>query len=215
LRWSRKNIETPEEIGTVFRRISADVYDTTRRAQLPELSLSLIGEFYLKGRSSTASTPPAKPDEMSTLEQRLKTLEDQLKTKEESKTALAAPPARVSQPTAASPVALPPAAGTYDPVGVVTSFYTALSEANGRSAVALVVPEKRGAGPYVEANINKFYSSLREPLKILSVERIDTDHVSVRYSFTRPSGSACAGHAKVNTIFQNGGTFIKGIAANC
>ncbi len=210
-----KNIETPEEIGTVFRRISADVYDTTRRTQLPELSLSLIGEFYLKGRSSAASPAPGKSDEVSALEQRLKNLEEQLKTKDEPKTALAAPPARISPPVAAAPAALPPAAGAYDPVGAATAFYTALSEANGRSAVALVVPEKRGAGPYVEANISKFYSSLREPLKILSVEPIDADHVGVKYSFTRPSGSACAGDAKVNTIFQNGKTYIKGIAANC
>jgi hypothetical protein len=214
-----KHIEAPEEIGTVFRRISADVYDATRRTQLPELSLSLIGEFYLKGRSSAvppALPAPTKPDEVSALEQRPKTLEDQLKAKDDQKTAAVSPPTRVTQPvTPASPVVLPPVAGTYDPVSVVTSFYAALSEANGRSAVALVVPEKRGTGPYVEANIEKFYSSLREPLKILSVERIDTDHVSVKYSFTRPGGSACAGDAKVNTVFQNGRTFIRGIAANC
>jgi hypothetical protein len=211
-----KHIETPEEIGTVFRRISADVYDTTRRTQLPELSLSLIGEFYLKGRPSTVLSPPTRPDEVSALEQRLKTLEDQFKTKDDQKTAAVSPQPRMSPPvTTELPAAVTPVTGTYDPVRAVTSFYTALSEANGRSAVALVVPEKRGAGPYVEANINKFYSSLREPLKILSVERIDTDHVSVRYSFTRPSGSTCAGDAKVNTIFQDGRTFIKGISANC
>jgi Caspase domain len=210
-----KYIETPEEIGTVFRRISADVYDTTRRTQLPELSLSLIGEFYLKGRSSAASAAPAKSDDVSALEQRLKNLEEQLKARDEPKAALAAPPARMSPPVVAAPAALPPANGTYDPVGATTAFYTALSEANGRSAVALVVPEKRGAGHYVEANINKFYSSLREPLKILSVERIDADHVGVKYSFVRPGGSTCAGEAKVNTIFQNGKTFIKGIASNC
>ncbi|WP_246668790.1 caspase family protein [Bradyrhizobium sp. UNPF46] len=46
-----KNIEAPEEIGVVFRRISNDVYETTGRQQLPELSLSLTGEFYLKGRA--------------------------------------------------------------------------------------------------------------------------------------------------------------------
>jgi uncharacterized caspase-like protein len=45
-----KQIETPEEIGTVFRRISADVYQATQQKQLPELSLSLIGEFYLHGK---------------------------------------------------------------------------------------------------------------------------------------------------------------------
>jgi hypothetical protein len=46
-----KNIDAQEEIGTIFRRISADVYETTRRTQLPELSLSLIGEFYLHGKT--------------------------------------------------------------------------------------------------------------------------------------------------------------------
>jgi uncharacterized caspase-like protein len=45
-----KYIETPEEIGTIFRKISADVYTQTKQTQLPELSLSLIGEFYLRGR---------------------------------------------------------------------------------------------------------------------------------------------------------------------
>ena len=86
-----RNIETPEEIGTVFRRISADVYDATRRTQLPELSLSLIGEFYLKGRSSAASPATAKSDEVSALEQRLKSLEERLRTKDEPQSALAPP----------------------------------------------------------------------------------------------------------------------------
>ena len=63
-----RHIEVPEEIGTVFRRVSADVYQSTQRTQLPELSLSLIGEFYLKGRpqvqaaaTSAAPAPPAAP----------------------------------------------------------------------------------------------------------------------------------------------------------
>ena len=50
-----RHIEATEEIGTVFRRVSASVYEETKRQQLPELSLSLIGEFYLKGR---AAPPP-------------------------------------------------------------------------------------------------------------------------------------------------------------
>jgi hypothetical protein len=51
-----KNIETKEEIGTIFRRIGADVYQTTHQAQLPELSLSLIGEFYLNGKLQITAT---------------------------------------------------------------------------------------------------------------------------------------------------------------
>jgi Caspase domain len=46
-----KHIESQEEIGAVFRKISADVYAATGQSQLPELSLSLIGDFYLKGRA--------------------------------------------------------------------------------------------------------------------------------------------------------------------
>jgi hypothetical protein len=49
-----KNIETKEEIGTIFRRIAADVYRTTNNAQLPEISLSVIGEFYLHGKVEAA-----------------------------------------------------------------------------------------------------------------------------------------------------------------
>jgi hypothetical protein len=52
-----KNVGTKEEIGTIFRRISADVYQTTHQAQLPELSLSLIGEFYLNGKLQITATP--------------------------------------------------------------------------------------------------------------------------------------------------------------
>lgn len=46
-----KHVEAKEEIGTIFRRITTDVYETTGRIQLPELSLSLIGEFYLRGKA--------------------------------------------------------------------------------------------------------------------------------------------------------------------
>jgi hypothetical protein len=56
-----RNVEAKEEIGTIFRRISADVYQGTRQTQLPELSLSLIGEFYLNGRLEVAVTPVSPP----------------------------------------------------------------------------------------------------------------------------------------------------------
>jgi len=52
-----KNVEAKEEIGTIFRRVTADVYQTTHRKQLPELSLSLIGEFYLNGKLQITVTP--------------------------------------------------------------------------------------------------------------------------------------------------------------
>jgi hypothetical protein len=53
-----KHIEEKDEIGTLFRLISADVYEATNRTQLPELSLSFIGQFYLNGPISVSVNPP-------------------------------------------------------------------------------------------------------------------------------------------------------------
>jgi hypothetical protein len=52
-----KHIDEQEEIGTIFRRIGADVYSITSGGQLPELSLSFVGEFYLRGRLDIAVNP--------------------------------------------------------------------------------------------------------------------------------------------------------------
>jgi formylglycine-generating enzyme required for sulfatase activity len=54
-----KHIEEPEEIGRVFRRISTDVYEATEHSQLPELALSMIGEYYLHGEPSGAPASPS------------------------------------------------------------------------------------------------------------------------------------------------------------
>jgi formylglycine-generating enzyme required for sulfatase activity len=108
-----KHIEAAEEIGTVFRRVSADVYESTRRTQLPELSLSLIGEFYLKGRPSNAGPAAAASSEIAALQERLRVMEEQLKKQDEPKIAVVAPPV---QPTA-PPSRVQPAAGVFAPGG--------------------------------------------------------------------------------------------------
>jgi formylglycine-generating enzyme required for sulfatase activity/uncharacterized caspase-like protein len=54
-----EHIEEPGEIGDIFRDISADVYRVTGEKQLPELSLSIIGKFYLKSPVSLTASPPA------------------------------------------------------------------------------------------------------------------------------------------------------------
>ena len=56
-----KHIEEPAEIGDIFRDISADVFRATGEKQLPELSLSIIGKFYLKGSASVTATVPPRP----------------------------------------------------------------------------------------------------------------------------------------------------------
>ena len=68
-----KHIEEPHEIGDVFRDISSDVYDTSGKTQLPELSLSIIGKFYLNAPVSVtiapaAPSPAPRPDPCSAAE---------------------------------------------------------------------------------------------------------------------------------------------------
>lgn len=52
-----KHIEDKDEISTVFHRISADVYDSSSGSQVPELSLSFFGEFYLNGKLQITISP--------------------------------------------------------------------------------------------------------------------------------------------------------------
>jgi uncharacterized caspase-like protein len=54
-----KHIEEPNEIGEVFRNVSTEVYETSGRSQLPELSLSIVGKFYLKGPLTITIAPTA------------------------------------------------------------------------------------------------------------------------------------------------------------
>jgi uncharacterized caspase-like protein len=58
-----RHIEAPDEIGTVFRRVSADVYEATKHVQIPELQLSMIGEFYLYARSAADAPARAGSDD--------------------------------------------------------------------------------------------------------------------------------------------------------
>jgi formylglycine-generating enzyme required for sulfatase activity len=52
-----RHIEDKDDIATVFHRISANVYESTKGTQVPELSLSYFGEFYLNGKAQTSVAP--------------------------------------------------------------------------------------------------------------------------------------------------------------
>jgi hypothetical protein len=108
-----------------------------------------------------------------------------------------------------------PATPAYDPVGAVRAFYQALSRADGEAAQMFVVPEKRGLGPFNQANIRQFYSSLPQPMEIRSVELASKDAVNVEYRVLRPDNSECHGRATVDATFSGGKTLIRRIAANC
>jgi hypothetical protein len=102
----------------------------------------------------------------------------------------------------------------YDPLKVAVSFYQSLSLGDGSAAAALVVPEKRGIGPFNERNIGQFFGSMQEPLKVNSVKLIGSDTVEVNYTY-RYTKSQCIGRAIVETGYFMGNTLIKKISANC
>jgi hypothetical protein len=52
-----KHIEDKDDISNVFHHISANVYESSNRTQLPELSLSFFGEFYLNGKLQITVAP--------------------------------------------------------------------------------------------------------------------------------------------------------------
>ncbi len=116
-----------------------------------------------------------------------------------------------NQPSPGTGVANEP----YDPIAVATRFYRALSAGDGNTAAALVVPEKRGIGPFNETNIANFFSNMREPLRLISVRQIDSNHVLAEYHYVHANGKVCNARSKVTTTYAFGKTLIQGIKANC
>jgi len=99
-------------------------------------------------------------------------------------------------------------------VQAVEKFYRALSAADGKKAAAIVIPSKRGIGPFNEANISRFYGSLQRPLLIRSIRPIDTSLVEAKYRY-RASTTTCEGTAIVETQRVSQETLIRSIRANC
>jgi len=52
-----KRIVEKDNVTAVFQHIGADVYENTKGAQVPELSLSFFGEYYLNGKAESAAAP--------------------------------------------------------------------------------------------------------------------------------------------------------------
>lgn len=103
----------------------------------------------------------------------------------------------------------------HDPLTTVSKFYNALARADGVAAAALVIPEKRGKGPFNEVSISSFFGSLKSPLKVESIVLVDSNKVNVTYNFVRQNGSICRSTAAVVTEYQFGRTLIERISASC
>ncbi len=112
-------------------------------------------------------------------------------------------------------VAAEPAKRASDvPLETVEKFYRALSAGDGHAAAALVTPAKRGVGAFNAANMSRFYGSLRQPLVLRSVRRLDGNRIEARYSY-RATVARCEATAIVETERVRDAAVIRGIRANC
>jgi len=101
----------------------------------------------------------------------------------------------------------------HNPMAAVTSFYSALAAADGETASAMVVPEKRGKGPFNEASIHTFFGAMSQPLKLTGTTLRGADDVRVSYEYTTVAGRHCQGRADVQTVYVFGRTLISRIKA--
>lgn len=100
-----------------------------------------------------------------------------------------------------------------DSLQAVQTFYEGLADANGDRAAAVVVPEKRSAGPLSARSIRRFYSRLREPLRIARLYPLDDHTVMVRYHFVAQGGARCDGVSRVSTIVRDGAVLVQNVRA--
>ncbi len=73
-----QHIEDKDDIATVFHRIGATVYQETQGKQVPEISISFFGEFYLNGKlqiTVAPASPSAPADPCATAESHWKSAE--------------------------------------------------------------------------------------------------------------------------------------------
>jgi hypothetical protein len=93
----------------------------------------------------------------------------------------------------------------------VREFYDALGRGDGARAAAVVVPEKRGAGPLSAEALTEYYSRLHSPLRVTKIDPINDDTVFVRYEFVTADDHVCVGAATVSTSHRNGDTLVNGV----
>ncbi|MBA3811857.1 MAG: hypothetical protein H0X27_09515, partial [Caulobacteraceae bacterium] len=98
-------------------------------------------------------------------------------------------------------------------IAAVGAFYAALGAGDGDRAAALVDPEKRVAGPLSAGEMTRFYSSLRQPLRLTQIYPLDESTVFVRYRFVTRGTRHCLGAANVMTTQRGGRTLVRGIRA--
>lgn len=111
------------------------------------------------------------------------------------------------------------AAGSVDPTAemgtgatTIRAFYAALHAGQGDTAAQMIVPEKRGSGPYAAPALSAFYGAMREPVELGEVSAMSADTWNVHYHYATGS-KVCDGRAIIETSMRAGRTYIARIHA--
>jgi TIR domain len=127
-----------------------------------------------------------------------------------------APPATASEPTTTAPTVSRPAALSNeiaDPgADVVRAFYTALGRGDGAAAAAFVIPERQKGG-LSSQEMTHFFSTLAEPLQLISVASNGQNTYQASYTY-RASTKICNNTVIVSLTRRNGKYLIQNIDAH-
>lgn len=94
----------------------------------------------------------------------------------------------------------------------IRAFYTALHDAQGADAAAMVIPEKRTMPAFSPSNLTRFYGSLTDPITMLDIAQENDSTFIVHYHYAIKS-RVCDGRATVTTAMRDGRNYIQGIKA--
>ena len=100
-------------------------------------------------------------------------------------------------------------------ISLVNEFYKALSAGDGVKANSFIVPEKRNKGNFQEDKINSFYGNMKQKLKVLEIEELDSTTLKVTFEYI-VNKSKCNGLSTVKIKEVTPGIhYIEKISSNC
>lgn len=94
----------------------------------------------------------------------------------------------------------------------VRAFYGALEQANGETASAQIIAEKRSSRAFSPEAIWRFYGRLAEPLRLTGIAPVAPDRYRVNYRYSTGRWN-CNGSADVSLTNRGGREFIGSIHA--
>ncbi|HXA39908.1 MAG TPA: hypothetical protein VNW53_12980 [Phenylobacterium sp.] len=94
----------------------------------------------------------------------------------------------------------------------IRAFYETLGSGQGDVASTMVVAEKRAKGPFSAESLTRFYSHLKEPIRLVRIDQSGPDTFIAHYRYATGK-SVCNGQGLVTTVNRSGRNYIQSIRA--